>query len=102
MRGATMKVTSMALPTAIHRAKLRRPRLPDRLLIRSRLHPRLDRSLRTPLTLVIAPAGFGKTTLVAKWLDARSPPAVWLTLDAADARIERFVAHLVAALEPFA
>jgi len=63
------------------------------------------------LVLVSAPAGFGKTTLIAQWLasgergDEESKPAgppprvAWLSLDAGDSELRRFVTHLVAAIQ---
>ncbi|MET0788931.1 MAG: LuxR C-terminal-related transcriptional regulator [Cellulomonas sp.] len=51
------------------------------------------------LTLVSAPAGFGKTTLLAEWLQTGPPERfAWVTLDAGDCEPERFWAHVVAAL----
>ncbi len=49
--------------------KLHRPRLPHDLVLRERLTELLDHGLDRPLTLVCAPAGFGKTTLIATWID---------------------------------
>ena len=46
-----------------------------------------------------APPGFGKTTAVAQWLDRRSPPSAWLSVDTLDGDAERFVRYLVAAIE---
>ncbi|HEU5434587.1 MAG TPA: hypothetical protein VFU81_23135, partial [Thermomicrobiales bacterium] len=89
-------------PIAVHHGKLRQAHLPDRLVVRSRLHTRLDHSLGVPLTAVIAPAGFGKSTLVAEWLEAASIPFAWVTLDHGDAQAERFAAHLAAAVAPIA
>jgi LuxR family maltose regulon positive regulatory protein len=57
---------------------MRAPRLPSRVLHRERLFRKLDR--RHALTLVHGPAGFGKTTLVADWVQQRSEPALWLRL----------------------
>lgn len=53
-----------------------------RLVSRSRLHDTLTAGLGSTLTLVSAPAGWGKTLLVASWLSARPPdrPAVWISL----------------------
>jgi LuxR family maltose regulon positive regulatory protein len=70
---------------------------PDRVR-RARLHTRLDASLHHRLTLVSAPAGFGKTTAVSDWLHARAVPAAWLTLDAADNDPPHFLRYLAAAL----
>jgi LuxR family maltose regulon positive regulatory protein len=61
------------------------------------------------LVLISAPAGFGKTTLIAQWLAASergeskqagpSPRVAWLSLDAEDSELRRFVTHLVAAIQ---
>jgi LuxR family maltose regulon positive regulatory protein len=74
------------------------------LVSRPRLIERLDEGLKCKLTLVSAPAGFGKTTLLSEWLHARraaSLPltAAWLSLDEADNDPVRFLAYLVAALQ---
>ncbi|HEY8450834.1 MAG: LuxR C-terminal-related transcriptional regulator [Micromonosporaceae bacterium] len=50
-------------------------------MVRSRLHDRLDHATRCPVTVVAAPAGWGKTVLLSAWLRARpagGPPAAWL------------------------
>ncbi len=65
---------------------------------RPRLIERLDEGAQRKLTLLSAPAGFGKTTLVSEWLAARGRAAAWLSLDAADGHAPRFLAHLVGAL----
>src|SRR5215472_16953102 len=49
-------------------ARLRAPRLPLHLVRRPHLAAQLQQALERPLTLVAAPAGFGKTTLLASWL----------------------------------
>ena len=54
------------------------------------------------LTLISAPAGFGKTTLVGEWLAGCGRPAAWLSLDEADNDAPRFLAYLVAALRTIA
>jgi LuxR family maltose regulon positive regulatory protein len=98
-------VTSLeALDLPIRRAKLRVPRLGGSLVPRPRLMARLDQCLQTPLTLVAAPAGFGKTTLLAEWAAGHALPLAWLTVDAnADDRdLRRFVPHVVAAIETVA
>jgi LuxR family transcriptional regulator, maltose regulon positive regulatory protein len=67
--------------------KLHIPARGHSLVVRPRLRERLDRGAQSALTLVSAPAGFGKTTLVAEWLVADPAvewSAVWLSLDRRD------------------
>jgi LuxR family maltose regulon positive regulatory protein len=92
----------------------RKVRRPDRVLIRSkftrppgrpefverpRLLERLDRGGEHRVTLVSAPPGFGKTTLVTQWLARQRNPIAWLSLDPSDSDPERFIRYLVAAIE---
>jgi LuxR family transcriptional regulator, maltose regulon positive regulatory protein len=80
--------------------KLHRPLPPGPCIPRERLAARLDAGLREGcrLTLVTGPAGFGKSTLVASWLEDVTMPWAWLSLDAADNQPRRFLRYLVAAL----
>jgi LuxR family maltose regulon positive regulatory protein len=70
----------------ILQTKLFIPPLPASIVPRARLYARLDAGLAGKLTLVAAPAGFGKTTLVAGWIAAQEDATRfrWLALDAAD------------------
>ena len=61
--------------------------------------PRLTGALSGGLVLVCAPAGFGKTALLADWLRSGGRPAAWLSLDAGDNDPVRFWRHVVAALD---
>ena len=70
-----------------------------RIVTRPRLIDRMNAGLHGKLTLVSAPAGFGKTTLVGEWLSVGQRPAAWLSLDEADSDIARFLLYLVAALQ---
>src|SRR5512139_1466096 len=86
--------------------KLHRPRLQHDLVLRPRLVEWLNRDLDHPLTLVCAPAGFGKTTLVCSWLEGmengkdRTPslPSAWLSLDENDSDLNLFLRYLIAAI----
>jgi LuxR family maltose regulon positive regulatory protein len=60
---------------------------------------RLDEGLHRKLTLVSAPAGFGKTTLCSEWLARCGRPIAWLSLDEGDNDPVRFLAYLVATLQ---
>jgi LuxR family maltose regulon positive regulatory protein len=70
------------------------------VVVRSRLHERLLRPGAARLTAVVAPAGWGKTTLLAAW--ARDPaerrPVAWLSLDEADDEPVRFWTYALSAL----
>jgi len=88
---------SMSLVTT----KLYLPPPSPRLTPRPHLIQRLDEGLRLGrrLTLVSAPAGFGKTTLLSEWAAGCERPVAWLSLDAGDNDPARFLAYLVAALQ---
>jgi LuxR family maltose regulon positive regulatory protein len=82
--------------------KLYVPRWRHGLVARPRLKERLNRGAETKLTLVSAPAGFGKTTLLAEWLTAApadNPSAAWLSLDQRENHAASFWSYLVAALQ---
>lgn len=74
------------------------PHRPD-LVQRSRLLEALDAGLSGKLTLVSAPAGFGKTTTVSEWIRERGYPAAWLSLDKYDNDLSRFLTYLISALQ---
>src|SRR5918998_4081555 len=81
--------------------KLRPSRARPNLVARRRLTAALEREPGRKLTLVSAPAGFGKTTLLAEWLEGRGGgegSVAWLSLDEGDNDPVRFVSYLVAAL----
>ena len=81
--------------------KLHRPRPTSSLVARPRLTQRLDAGLRNGhrLFLIVAPAGYGKTTLVTDWLGKTGMPSAWLSLDEADNDPLRFFTYLVAAVQ---
>jgi LuxR family maltose regulon positive regulatory protein len=69
---------------------------------RARLFALLDAGLSRPLTLVSAPAGFGKSTLVSTWVQSKpteSPLVAWVTLDKGDNDPLRFWSYVLAALD---
>ena len=94
------------MPTPVLATKLffpaPRPQITSRPRLRKRLNDELGASRK--LSLVCAPAGFGKTTLLSEWIiqHRRQQPGVgiaWLSLDAHDNDPSRFLAYLVAALQ---
>jgi LuxR family maltose regulon positive regulatory protein len=74
------------------------PRRPD-LVQRPHLLESLDQGLSGKLTLVSAPAGFGKTTLVSEWIRAGGHPTAWLSLDKNDNDPSRLLIYLISALQ---
>jgi LuxR family maltose regulon positive regulatory protein len=82
--------------------KLYVPPPQPKVVPRPRLIERLSEGLHRRLTLISAPAGFGKTTLVSEWLAGCEQPAAWLSLDEGDNDPKRFLAYLVAALQTIA
>jgi LuxR family maltose regulon positive regulatory protein len=68
-------------------------------VIRSDLIACLSDVENKQLTVISAPAGFGKTTLLAEWIAQTSMPVAWLSLDNGDNEPYRFLAYLIAALE---
>lgn len=78
--------------------KLHRPPVTADLVCRKRLHEQLDRSLEVPLTLVSAPAGYGKSMLVSHWLETSAQSSGWISLDESDDSALSFLGYLVAAV----
>jgi len=81
------------------RTKLHIPFTRSKLVPRPRLQTRLAEGLRGPLTLITAPAGFGKTTLVTSGVAGSGMSVAWLSLDKNDNQSERFLSYLIAALQ---
>ena len=79
--------------------KLNVPGLQPDLVPRPRLAQRLDEGRGRGLVLACAPAGYGKTVLLAEWVRSRRHPVAWLSLDAGDNDPARFWRHTVAALD---
>ncbi|UCC52078.1 MAG: hypothetical protein JSV68_23730 [Anaerolineaceae bacterium] len=89
------------MPDALLRTKLYVPPLRPNLVSRPQLIDKLNQGLQLghKLTLVSAPAGFGKTTMVSEWIGGFERPAAWLSLDKGDNDTTRFLTYLVAALQ---
>ncbi len=90
----------MSLPLLATKLYLPPPR--PRVVRRSRLLERLNAGLHRKLTLISAPAGFGKTTLVSEWVAGCGRPVAWLSLEEGDSDPTRFLTYLVAALQTIA
>src|SRR4030066_2100641 len=87
------------MSTPILATKLYIPPPRPKIVIRSRLIERLNEGMHCKLTLISAPAGFGKTTLVSEWVAVCERPVAWLSLDERDNDPARFISYLVKALQ---
>lgn len=74
--------------------KIRAPALPQKLVTRERLTRRITGSI----TLVVAPSGFGKSTLLNEWRQSCGIPVAWVSLDGDDNQAQRFWSTVIAAL----
>ncbi len=83
----------------ILQTKLYVPGARPSLVPRSRLIEKLNGGLKGKLTLVSAPAGFGKTTLISEWVQQCECTVAWISLDEGDNDSVRFLAYFVAALQ---
>ncbi len=79
--------------------KLYVPGLRPSLVPRPRLVEKLNTGLLGKLTLISAPAGFGKTTLVSEWVAGCEQPVAWLSLDEDDNDPARFLMYVAASLQ---
>jgi LuxR family maltose regulon positive regulatory protein len=92
------------MPTSILATKLYIPPARSQLVLRPRLIERLNEGhpLGRKLTIISAPAGFGKTTLISEWVAGCDRPIAWLSLDDGDSDPIRFLIYLVTALQTIA
>jgi len=94
--------------STVQLTRLNRPQIPGNLLVRPGLMEILNAKPTKELTIVVAPAGFGKTTLVSSWLETMPCPdsgirtdclpSTWLSIDKSDNAFYAFLRHFIAAL----
>lgn len=83
----------------ILRTKLHRPPISSDAMPRTALLNRLDNMRSRPVTLISAPAGYGKSTMASLWVDTADCPYCWLSLDEDENDLRTFLSHLVAAID---
>jgi LuxR family maltose regulon positive regulatory protein len=91
--------TSSAHRQHLLATKFHVPTVRPQLVSRAHLVERVQRGVQGPLTLLSAPAGFGKTTLLAQWFQQSHVPAAWLSLESEDNDPARFLIALILALQ---
>lgn len=88
-----------AAAKSINSTKFHQQADPSNHVQRSRLLKQLEESRRLPLTLVSAPAGYGKSTLVSHWLKKCGCPSAWVLLDENDNDLGTFLNYFLTAIE---
>jgi len=91
-------MSSSKPPIIVIRTKLYPPPIPAKHINREALEADLEAGVGLPLTVVSAPAGYGKSTLISHWMQNRGAPGAWLSLDESDSDIRVFLTYFVAAL----
>jgi LuxR family maltose regulon positive regulatory protein len=81
------------------KTKLFKPQYSDRFVSRQRLVDLLEQGIHCKLTLISAPAGYGKTTLLSDWISKSELPTCWVSLDSQDNDLRRFLAYIIASLQ---
>ncbi|MBK9715068.1 MAG: AAA family ATPase [Kouleothrix sp.] len=102
VHAAVHPASTPAVRANVLATKLFVPPARTNLVVRPRLFERLEAGSQHKLTLIAAPAGFGKTTLVSAWLAMYQRPTAWLSLDKGDSDPIRFLTYLFAALQTIA
>jgi LuxR family maltose regulon positive regulatory protein len=87
------------LTTPVLATKLHIPPFRPSFISRPVLLDALEKGLSSKLTLVSAPAGFGKTTILSEWAQKCKRPFIWLSVDERDNDPQRFFMHFIAAIQ---
>jgi LuxR family maltose regulon positive regulatory protein len=95
-------MSQLASPIPIIRTKLHRPPVAGDIVLRRRLLERLEEGATRRLTLVCAPAGYGKSTLLSSGLASSTLPVAWLSLDEHDSDLRTFLSYFLAAVQSVA
>jgi len=78
--------------------KLQYPPVAPDILPRSRLIDQLNQGLQQTMTLISAPAGYGKSTLASRWVAACDSPSAWISLEESDRDLRMFLSYVLAAI----
>jgi LuxR family maltose regulon positive regulatory protein len=87
------------LSESIIRSKIHRPPIGLDFIRRPRLLERLEKYRQRPLTLVTAPAGYGKSVLISNWLEGCDCPSAWVSLDKNDNDLSLFLSYFLSAIQ---
>jgi len=79
--------------------KLHRPPISAGIIPRTRLIELLENGVQNPMTLIAAPAGYGKSILASQWLDVSELPGAWVSLDESDNDLRIFFSYALEAIQ---
>lgn len=74
------------------------PGLQENLVEKNNVFEKLNEGLKKKVTIITAPAGFGKSTFIIQWLKAKKIRAAWLSLDTEDNNLKRFLIYLISSI----
>lgn len=84
---------------SILRTKLHRPPISADIIPRARLIKFLENGIQKTLTLISAPAGYGKSILASQWLEISCLPSIWVSLDESDNDVSAFLRYVLEAIQ---
>ena len=90
---------SFSTSNSLIQTKLHRPPIYGDHIRRQRLLDQLDQRHKRPITLISAPAGYGKTVAASSWLEASDSPSAWVSLDDTDNDLRLFLSYFLAAIQ---
>ncbi|MEO0812792.1 MAG: AAA family ATPase, partial [Myxococcota bacterium] len=99
VRKAEESPTDRSIFDQLLHTKFRPPRRFQGAVDREHLMERLEHGRQRRLTAVVAPAGYGKTTLLVEWASTCAQPVAWFSIEAADNEPKRFWRHLIGAIQ---
>lgn len=86
-------------PKSILYTKLHRPPITAAIIPRTRLLETMEQSVQYPMTLVAAPAGYGKSILASAWLEVSNWKGAWVSLDENDNHLRVFLSYVIEAIQ---
>ena len=87
------------LSASILYTKLHHQPIPSHIVPRTRLIELLENGVQNPVTLIAAPAGYGKSVLAGQWLDVSEFPGAWVSLDESDNDVRTFLSYILEAIQ---
>ena len=90
---------SVSTSNSLIQTKLHRPPIYGGHIHRQRLLDQLDQRHKRPMTLISAPAGYGKTVAASSWLEASDSSSAWVSLDDSDNDLRLFLSYFLSAIQ---